>query len=190
MHLKLEERLQAARGQSDEAMNALFEAVRPLLAALSQRVLPAQFRAKISSSDLVQEALAAAHASFADFRGKTPEEFLGWLRAILRNRAGHLVEQFLTEKRDIDREEPLRDMCQEWDTPSQNASGKEELQRWEQSLAALSEDYRWVIELRLRVGLPFDLVAEQMNRSEQAVRRLYARAMIRWQQLMESNDGA
>ena len=64
-----------------------------------------RLRARVSSSDVVQETFYEAHRDFPAFRGATPEEFLGWLRRILLNNLLRAVEQHVTAaKRDVRRE--------------------------------------------------------------------------------------
>ena len=57
--------------------------------------------------------------------------------------------------------------------------GKEAASALEASLDALSPEHREVITLARIVCLPHRVIAEVMDRSEEAVRQLLARAMLR-----------
>src|SRR5262249_51249558 len=104
---ELDQLLTAARAGSAWALNALFETVRPCLAAQAQGRLPDAFRSRVSGSDVVQETLTAAWTAFPSFAGTTPGEFLAWLLAIQRNAAGRAVERHTAQKRGVGRERPL-----------------------------------------------------------------------------------
>ncbi|MEZ6079711.1 MAG: sigma factor [Pirellulaceae bacterium] len=52
----------------------------------------------MSTSDLVQETMLAAHRDFGDFRGGS-EELLAWLRQILSNCLSHAVQKNIHAKK-------------------------------------------------------------------------------------------
>lgn len=152
-----------------------------------------KLRKRVSASDVVQETFYEAHRDFPDFRGKSPEEFLGWMRRILINNLLRAVERHVqTAKRDVRREVSLdhvrRGVEQStWQCaallPGREASPSTDLRRAESEsilaevLASLPADYREVIRLRNLEGLPFAEVATRMNRSSGAVRMLWLRSL-------------
>lgn len=152
-----------------------------------------RLRRRVSASDVVQETFFEAHRDFPDFRGKSPEEFLGWMRRILINNLLRAVERHVqTAKRDVRREVSLDHLRRgveqsTWQCaallPGREASPSTELRRAESNtllaevLSTLPADYREVIRLRNLEGLPFAEVAERMDRSSGAVRMLWLRSL-------------
>jgi RNA polymerase sigma-70 factor (ECF subfamily) len=59
-------------------------------------------------------------------------------------------------------------------------------QRVEHCLDRLPDDYRQVITLRYREDRPFDEIARLIGRSENAVRKLWFRAIERLQQELDT----
>jgi RNA polymerase sigma factor (sigma-70 family) len=64
-------------------------------------------------------------------------------------------------------------------TPSRQASAREEIAQIEAAFDALPADYQEVIRLAFLVRLPHRQIAERMQRSEVAVRKLLSRARAR-----------
>ncbi len=182
----------AARSGSGTAFDRLVEAVRPYLQLLAEGELPADVRAKVGASDLVQETLALAHRGFDHFRGRTDAEFRAWLGQILAHQATNAVNKYRsTDKRRLDREVPLEaavaaagpdgGLCAPGETPSREMLRREEWELMDRAFARLGPDDQMVIQRRHRDGLSFAEIAVRMGRGEEAVRRLWARALRRWQ---------
>src|SRR3954470_11947452 len=97
------ERLLAeARLGRGESLGALLELYRNYLLLLARTQIDRALPGRAAPAALVQEAFLLAYQNFAQFRGQSAKEFLGWLRRILLNCLARLVEQqVLTRKRDI-----------------------------------------------------------------------------------------
>src|SRR5262245_45799915 len=80
---------------------------RDYLRVLARVQLPHQLRGKLDPSDLVQQALLRAHEKRAQYRGRSPAEEAGWLRAILANILAEAARRFGRQQRDIARERSL-----------------------------------------------------------------------------------
>lgn len=185
--------LDHARGGSNAALGRLMGLYGSYLKLLVASQLGDRLRRRVSESDVVQETFFEAHRDFAAFRGQTPEEFLAWMRRILVNNLMRVVEQHLaTAKRDVRREVSLECMQRGveqstsrfaalaalgQDSPSADLQRQEATATLAQALATLPTDYRRVIQLRHLEGLPFEDVAERMDRSCGAVRMLWLRAI-------------
>ena len=181
---ELEHLVTAARAGSAGALNTLFETVRPCLAAHVRGRLPSALRSRLSGSDVVQETLTAAWLAFPSFAGSTPAKLLAWLLTIQRNAAGRIIERHTAQKRGVGREQPLPPaLASSADPPSQEAMFQEAVQARQQALERLPPDMREVIELRTVQGLSYAEAARRLERSEEAVRKLHARALLRWQEL-------
>lgn len=71
-------------------------------------------------------------------------------------------------------------------SPSAEMMAEEQVQTLHRALARLPEDYRSVIVLRYQDQKPFEEIGKLMNRTPDAARKLWARAMERLQQEWES----
>jgi RNA polymerase sigma-70 factor (ECF subfamily) len=191
------DRLQAwlaqARQGNQQQLGQLLQCYRGYLTILAATQLDARLRKRISSSDLVQEAMLGACRDFAQFRGGTEPELLAWLRRILINCLNHAYKTHLrARRRDMRREISLDAMAENWSgsldrlagvledsgsTPSGSLKQQERAVAIANQLACLPPDYRDVIVLRNLEGLSFDDVARRMDRSAGAVRMLWLRAL-------------
>jgi RNA polymerase sigma-70 factor, ECF subfamily len=155
--------------------------------------LDEKLQARCSPSDIVQETYFEAHRDFGKFRGRTEEEFLAWLRAILANNLGREVERhLLAAKRDARREVSLAAVEKSFQrsavrlesiiadrgpSPSSHLHRHERMVALADQLADLSADHRQVLLLRHCEGLPFKEIGKRMDRTEGAVRMLWLRAI-------------
>jgi RNA polymerase sigma-70 factor (ECF subfamily) len=189
-----------ARADPGSALGRLLDAARQYLLLVANRELPADLRAKLGPSDLVQETLLRAHQHFGQFRGQSEDELLGWLRQILLNHLANVRQTYLdTEKRDVGREVGLLDvprgeqvgpLTDPASGPASAAEGRERDDRLHQALGALPADHQAVIRWRTYDDLPFAEVGRRLGRSEEAARKLYARALERLGRLLEAGDDA
>ena len=154
---------------------------------------------RVSPSDVVQEAMLAAHRDFEGFQGSTAEEFAAWLRTILSRALIREFERHLTAgKRDVRREISLDTLAGDLesscamaaslvapnvDDPAIIVSVAEEARRVADLVARLPNDYQTVVILKNFASLDNREVARRMNRSEQAIRLLWMRALRRLRQL-------
>src|SRR5262249_15062933 len=98
-----------ARAKSDrEAMGRLVEMIRPYLLGVSNAELPADLRAKIAASDVVQDSLLEVVRDFQRFNGTSAAEFRVWARTLLLNNLANWERWFRRAgKRAIVREIPI-----------------------------------------------------------------------------------
>ena len=198
----METLLQAARGGTSEVMGDLLQHYRNYLTILATTQLDRRLRRRMSPSDVVQEAMLAAHRDFPQFRGGTERELLAWLRQILINCLNRAYEVHLKARcRDVRCEVSLEKVNEALDrsavnlgavladrgpSPSAPARARERAVAIADQLAKLRPDYRDVIVLRNLQGLSFDEVAERMERKAGTVRMLWLRAMERFRQVYEA----
>ena len=122
-------------------------------------------------------------------------ELLPWLRRVLLHNATSANRQFpQTKNRKVSRESAW-DIAQiseraADDTPSARSSlvSLKEQQLIEQSLARLPDDMRQAIVLRNKQHLTFAEIGVQLQRSDEAARKLWARGIERLQQILSSRD--
>ena len=152
------------------------------------------------ASDLVQETMLEAYRDFDRFAGHTEQEWLAWLRKILAHNAADFVRRYRgTAKRAAGREVPFRDPADSGSpgasepaavqpTPSQEFLQLDTELRVTAALSGMPPDYQEVILLRNLQRLPFNEVAERMNRSRPAVQMLWVRAIRKLQESLAQEE--
>lgn len=182
-----------ARRGSGDSLGRLLQMYRNYLMVLAGTQIERRLQPRMSPSDIVQETMLRAHANFGQFRGASEPELIGWLRQILVNNLAKFVEQHvLAARRDVRREVSIERLGRaieqstiqlaallpaESRSPSAAAQQREEAVLLADRLAMLAPDYREVLMLRNLQGLPFETIAEQMERSVSATRMLWLRAI-------------
>ncbi len=149
------------------------EHLRPRLVLWAAGRLSPALRAKIEPDDVAQETLMAIHRGIERFKGRDHRAFLGWVFKIAENRIRDMADHFGAQKRQP--VVPRVDLAQT--TASVVAARREEVDKVARALPALAEDYRQVISLRRFEEREVKEIAEIMDRSENAVRVLYCRAL-------------
>jgi RNA polymerase sigma-70 factor (ECF subfamily) len=183
------------RAGSRDDLGLLLDGYREYLLLIAQRELDQDLKAKGGASDLVQETFLEAQRDFAQFHGQTEGELLAWLRQLLLNNVANFGRRFHeAAKRDVGRELPLEGdrssfnqaagVADSAPSPSDVAVQHEQAEAIERALARLPDDYRQVLLLRYREELPFEVVARRLGRSVNAARKLWARALERFQEEM------
>ena len=189
--------LEEARAGSSEALGRVLEACRGYLLLVADRELAADLKVKGGASDLVQETFIEAQKDWGRFQGKSDAELLAWLGCIMQHRLANFARRYRkTQKRGIGREVafPAGDsshpgspgLAGDTPTPSAEMMARERVEAIESVLARLPEDYRQVITLRYQDQLSFDEIGKIMNRSADAVRKLWWRAVGRMQDDLET----
>jgi RNA polymerase sigma-70 factor (ECF subfamily) len=182
-------------------LQALLERYREFVKLVVRCHSPGQLRARMDSSDLVQETLLQAAQHMGQFQGHAEEEWRAWLGRIAEREGIHQARRHLdAAKRARAREQPLPNPA------ASGASGLSRLDQWlagsqtspslaavrqeravllSEALARLPEDSREVLVLRHLEGLGFAEVGERMGRSAGAVRVLWVRALKRLREEIE-----
>jgi RNA polymerase sigma-70 factor, ECF subfamily len=188
--------LPAARAGSREALGKVLEATRQYLLSIARQEFDPDLRAKNSPSDVVQETFVEAQLAFGQFQGETEAELLAWLRQLLLHRVGKLRRRYRdTQKRRLTREValggddssvgPAGALAADMPSPSGQAMEHEQDQALQAALGRLPEDYRRVITLRYEQQLPFEEIGRLLQRSPDAARKLWARAVERLQEELD-----
>ena len=189
--------LSAARRGSSEALGQALDACRGYLLTIAEQELESDLRAKGGASDLVQETFLKAHRHFDQFQGDSESALRAWLRRMLLNQLADFRSLFKeAEKRQVAREVSL-DAGSSGDhgggpadseaSPSQQLAANEQSAALERVLERLPEDYRQVLRLRYQEERSFEEIAQIMDRSANAVQKLWARAIERLQQEWETS---
>ena len=187
------ELLASARRGDRSALGRLLQWYGNYLNILANTQLDRRLRRRVNPSDVVQEAMLAAHRDFADFRGNSQGELLSWLRTILIHTLHRTFDKHVkVAKRDIRREVSIHEVSNRLEEsatqlasrlPSHVESPSSPMQKRERGielanqLSELRPQYRDVIVYRILQGMSFDEIALKMDRSEGAVRMLWLRAL-------------
>ncbi|HEY7153626.1 MAG TPA: sigma-70 family RNA polymerase sigma factor [Gemmataceae bacterium] len=183
-----------AREGCPEALGRLLDACRRYLLLVANQELSPKFRAKVDPSDIVQDTLMKAGRAFPNFLGATEEELLGWLRRILLNIVANVHRHFKTGKRGVGREVPLETATdallhgayEDTETPSVHAQVREQDEQLQRALRELPGHYRQVLQLHSSEGLTFVQIAEKLESTPDAIRKLWGRAVEELAKLLDS----
>lgn len=179
--------LQRAKDGDREALGQVFERFSPFLLQIANEELDPRLRQKAGGSDIVQQTLLEAGQSLVAFEGSSPDAFVAWLRRILLNNIANHRRFFQTEKRNVHREiqfggdgsaaRRLDEIVQVDMSKSDDLRKQEELEIVGRAFAMLGEDYQRVIRYRNEERKSFAEIGLLMDRSEDAARKLWARAV-------------
>jgi RNA polymerase sigma-70 factor (ECF subfamily) len=126
---------------------------------------------------------------------------MAWLRQVLARNLANLVRRYHRHGRDVRLERQLADELEQssralgfglaapQSTPSQRAVARERAVRLAAALEALPADYGEVIVLRHFECLSFAEVAQRLGRSQDSVKKVWARALGRLRVVMQEGEG-
>jgi RNA polymerase sigma-70 factor (ECF subfamily) len=189
--------LAAARAGSRVALGQVLEAFRPYLLLVARQELDPAVQAKGGPSDLVQETFLEAQRDFDRFHGTTADELQAWLRQLLLHNVADFTRRYDTAKRGVDREMPLEagsssspgpEPCADTPSPSQEAIANEQAERFAHALKQLPDDYRQVILLRYEERHSFEEIGRLLQRTPNAARMLWLRAVERLKKELGISD--
>jgi RNA polymerase sigma-70 factor (ECF subfamily) len=190
--------LAQARESSRDALGRLWRHCQEYLLFVARKNIHPQLAGKVSPSDIVQETFLEAQRDFAGFRGEREEELRAWLARILMNNLVNASRRFTeTEMRAVQREVPLPalsldatadNLAGDSGTASAKAMAREKAEQVHQALLRLPEHYRTVLQLRYERGLTFEQIALLVDRSAEATRKLWVRALGRLEQELVHHD--
>lgn len=166
------ESLQSARAGDGLARNRLFERLRPRLVLWSQSRMSPGLRARHDPEDVAQEILLSLHRSIDSFQGEDPRAFRAWVFTVAEHRIRDLVDRAGALKRRTPEPREARGT-----SPSEAASRAEIGDRVRDAIGHLRDDYRDVIRLRRLEERDTADVARVLDRTPNAVRILYCRAL-------------
>jgi RNA polymerase sigma-70 factor, ECF subfamily len=181
--------LRAARRGDAEALGRLLESCRHYLQIVASRGLAGDLQAKVGASDLVQQTFLEAQQGFARFQGHTQAELAAWLERVLLNNLTDCARHYRdTEKRQLAREVPLpssgpgstaeHDLPVDTATPSKAVMAQEQEDKLLRALQRLPHDYRRVVLLRHQQARSFEDIGRALDRSPEAARKLWGRAVL------------
>lgn len=184
-----------ARQGDREAADRLIHNYGERIMAAIRAQLGGKLRDKFESMDIYQTAMKSAFRNLDQFKGDTPEAFLGWVARILSHDIRDKVDYVTSEKRNREREQPMA-----WiegngsqvemalpsgePTPSQHAMADEKQRILDEAVRALPHDLRRIVLLR-GSGRTCSEIAEKYGVGVRTVERHYAKALIALRKFME-----
>lgn len=189
-----------ARNGDRTALGSLLESYSRYFRLLARVQIGRRLQGKVDAVDIVQETFLEANRQIARFRGRSEGEFLAWLRRILAGRIAVTLRHYLSVKgRDVNLERELvgldrssqalgASLAASISSPSQRVARREQAVLLADALSKLPEAYREVIILRNLEGLSFAEVAARMERSEDAVQKLWVRGLAALRGTLGENE--
>ncbi len=181
-----EELAARTRAGDEEAGRLLVERHRERLLGRARRRMPALLRRRVAASDVVQESLFAASNRLEDFEDRGPGSFGRWISRFVDLRVKQEIRDHLgREKRAAGREvsrggrRSTHAFAKDGPTPSRIAGRREEEAQAVRALESLPDDYRRILRLVHEDGLTTAQAADALQRTPEAARKLYSRALAR-----------
>ena len=183
--------IRRAQDGDGPSLSELLAGYRDYLRVLAATCIHREVQGKADPSDVVQETLLKANENFPRFRGTTEQEWIAWLRQILLHNLTDLHRRFALAGRDVGRERSLEGLLDfsswrlrhlipiEGSSPSQQAERRETSVLLADALSELEPEDREVILLRNLQELDWNEIGTRTNRSPDAARMLWTRALRR-----------
>ena len=183
--------ISAARQGDLSAQAQLMQTYESYLRLLARLQVNQQLRGRVSASDVVQDVFLRANEHFGEFRGTTEHEFVAWLRRILASQLISLARHHLAGRRDARLERQLDAAVEQSsvavaaclaidaDSPSCQATNREQGVLLAEALDELPPDYREVIVQRHLEEMSFADIAEKMGRTVPSVKSIWTRAVAK-----------
>lgn len=179
----------AARDGSSADLGELLESCRNYLLVIANHAVKEGLQAKVGASDLVQETFVEAQRIFNRFEGNCEEELRRWLARILEFKIGNTLKRYRgAASRDVRREVEWLDFPGEGTSPSSILRRNEDRERFQAAVAELPPDQQAAVRMRLEDSLAFEVIGVRLDRSTEAARKLYARAVLWLQSRLETQD--
>jgi len=188
--------IEKARTGDADALNALFDHHGALLRGRIRRWLSPALRRKMSHADIIQEAYLVALERVTRFEDRSEGDFGTWLAQIVEFKTREVVRKYAgTAKRGAVAEvsrggrADTAHFIGRTPSPSQMAIAGETREAAREALERLPEDYRTVLRLLQEEHLDMDQAAARMERSRDATKKLYGRALSRFAELLKLPPG-
>jgi RNA polymerase sigma-70 factor (ECF subfamily) len=179
-----------AKAGDDDAHSLLARQVQSYLKVMADRNMPAVLRDHQNVSDIVQKTMIQMINGIGKFRGESTREFYGWLNQILKNESNKATRDLTRQKRDVRKTQSLevadvafrnQGAVDKNPSPRSEMIANERIALFHQAMERLSEHDAAVIRLRSLEEKPFKEIAQEMDRSVEAVSKLWVRAMAKLQ---------
>ena len=173
------ELFQRARAGGNNDLEAFYErSARKLLPWIRLR-MGRTLRAELESRDILQAVLVKSLDRLDQVRD--PESVMAWLARMAENEIRDRVDYHARQRRDAAQRVPIDDHVEALPSPVRQALSlaivTEEGERLERALESLPDSQREIIVLRMLEELSFREIGARLDKSEDACRMAFARAM-------------
>lgn len=180
------ELLERARQGDPVALEALMARYLPRLIRWASGRLPPYARSLFDTSDVVQETLLRAIQGIAGIEVRGPGGFQAYVRQAVLNRIRDQLRWARRRPGPADVPETLPDSNP---SPLESAIGADLIARYETALAALGEEERQLLHLRIELDFSYEEIAALTGRSSRdAVRMAVKRALRKLAEIMGHGD--
>ena len=171
-----------ARHGCDDALSEIISRLQGYLLLIANGQMRDSLQAKFGASDIVQNSLLDAHTGIDEFKGSTEAEMRAWLKQIvIHNLADEGRRYTIAQSRNVNRERSLELMTTPLQTHNsgirkaiQSESDKHKLAK---AVNRLNARQQRVVEGRHRFGYSYKEIAEQLEITEVAARKIWSRAL-------------
>ena len=191
-----EDLLARAKAGDEEAFVELFGRNVGLVAGRIRRVLSARITRKVSVADIVQEVRITAFQRLSDFEPRGDGSFRRWLMRIAELKVGAELRRYGKAAKRAARAEVTRgqrpatgQFLARDGSPSEMAMAAEDRRFVREALLLLPDDYRQILELVYLEQLNLREAGERLERSADAARKLYGRALARFTEVTKRMRG-
>lgn len=169
--------LRSAKDGDEKALAELMGRYLPRLKRWASGRLPMHARSLLDTSDLVQETLLKVLQGLDRIEVRGPGAFQAFVRQAVLNR---IRDELRWTKLRPGPEGVPETIADRASTPLENAIGTDVLDRYERALAALTEEERELLHLRIELDFDYDAIAGMTGRpSRDAARMAVQRALAR-----------
>jgi len=181
------------------AVDALIERHLPELRAFVRLRAGDALRRRESTSDLVQSTCREVLTHLERFQFPDESAFRRWLFVTAQRKIADRADHYAAQKRAAAREErlaseagvqdeQLANCYRRFSSPSRRALVRDEIEQLERAFDALTEEQREIVTLAHVVGLSRAQIAEQVGKSENAVRIVLHRALARLAEIVNADE--
>jgi RNA polymerase sigma-70 factor (ECF subfamily) len=190
---------QRAAAGDRAAVDALIERHLPELRAFVRLRAGDALRRRESTSDLVQSTCREVLTHLERFQFPDESAFRRWLFVTAQRKIADRADHYAAQKRAAAREErlaseagvqdeQLANCYRRFSSPSRRALVRDEIEQLERAFDALTEEQREIVTLAHVVGLSRAQIAEQVGKSENAVRIVLHRALARLAEIVNADE--
>ena len=190
---------QRAAAGDRAAVDALIERHLPELRAFVRLRAGDALRRRESTSDLVQSTCREVLTHLERFQFPDETAFRRWLFVTAQRKIADRADHYAAQKRAAVREErlaseagvqdeQLANCYRRFSSPSRRALVRDGIEQLERAFDALTEEQREIVTLAHVVGLSRAQIAEQVGKSENAVRIVLHRALARLAEIVNADE--
>lgn len=176
------------RRQDDKAVEHLLEQYRPLLRALVANEIDATLRSKVDPSDLVQETCLEVVKAYPKVEFVKSKQFVTYVRQVIINKLHDVRRRFLISQKRNTRLERSLHLEHAADASEDGMAGLDRLideelcERTRLAVLKLPLEVQKVLHMRFHKAMSYKDIGQRIGRSEDDVRMLIKRCLLRIRQ--------